>query len=325
MTDFHATELQTKSIVTDAHVDTLDLLIRTGKKMSDSETEGHVCKGFLKKGGVNLLVTAMFTDPVVRPAGTMHRTLKLADLFWQICEDPDFFPVLRRSDLDRLGGGGPIGLMLSIEGGEALCGDLAMLRLYHRLGVRLMTLTWNYRNELADGIGEKSAQGGLTDFGRKVVEAMNQLGMIVDVSHLSERGFWDVLEYSKVPPICTHSNSKKLCPHPRNLSDEQAVALANRGGVIGLTFCPAFIAQDELVTLEQFLDHVDHFAGLIGAHHLCIGSDFDGITSTPDVLTDISCLPLVTEGLLRRGYSDETVGGIIGGNFVRILRQQLPE
>lgn len=324
MVDGHVAEMHARSIVADAHVDTLDALLRTGTTMSEGAPKGHVNKAFLKEGGVDLLVTAMFTDPVFRPEGTMHRVMQMADLYWRTCDDRDFFPVQSRPDLDRLGGGGPIGLMLSIEGGEALCGDLAMLRLYHRLGVRLMTLTWSNRNELADGIWEKAAHGGLTDFGHKVVEAMNQLGMVIDLSHISERGFWDVIECSKVPPICSHSNAKRLCPSPRNLSDEQAAALAERGGIIGLTFCPPFLTQEGPATLEKFLDHIDYFAGLIGAHHLCIGSDFDGITATPDGLPDISYLPLVTEGLLRRGYSDDIVAGIIGGNFVRLLRQQLP-
>ncbi|HAH96311.1 MAG TPA: dipeptidase [Firmicutes bacterium] len=320
----HGAEMHAKSIVADVHVDTLDVLLRTGKTMSEGAPAGHVCKAFLKEGGVDLLVTAMWTDQRFRPEGTMHRVMQMADLFWQTCDGSDFFAVLSRSDLDRIGGGGPIGLMLAIEGGEALCGDLAMLRLYHRLGVRLLTLTWSNRNELADGIWEKSAQGGLTDFGHKVVDFMNQLGMVIDLSHISERGFWDVLECSKVPPICSHSNAKRLCPNPRNLSDEQAVALAEKGGVIGLTLCPPFLAQEGPATLEVFLNHIDHFAGLLGAHHLCIGSDFDGITATPEGLPNISYLPLITEGLLRRGYSDETVAGIIGDNFVRLLRQQLP-
>lgn len=315
-----------RATVVDAHVDTLDALLRAGKTMSEGAPDGQVSTVLLKEGGVDLLVTAMWADQSIRPEWTVHRTLQMVDLFWRTCEDPTFFPVLNRADLGRVGGD-RIGLLLAIEGGEALVGDPALLRLYHRLGVRLITLTWNRRNEIADGVAEGSSGGGLTDFGHQVVAEMARLGMVVDLSHISEKGFWDVLEASPVPPVCSHSNSKAVCPNRRNLTDEQALALAHKGGVIGMTFCQDFIRANGQGDLNGFLEHVDHLASLVGPHHLGIGSDFDGLApiGPPAGLTNISFLPRITEALLKRGYSEKQVEGIIGGNFMDLFHRLLPE
>lgn len=324
--DEQALDLHKRSVVVDAHVDTLDALLRAGKSMSEGAPGGQVSTSKLRAGGVDLLVTAMWADQSLRPEWTVHRMLQMADLYWCTCREAPFFPVLSRSDLRRVGGGG-IGLLLAIEGGEALVGDMALLRVYHRLGVRLMTLTWSNRNEIADGVAESSSGGGLTDFGRKVVAEMAQLGMVVDLSHISERGFWDALEVSPRPPVCSHSNSKAVCANRRNLTDEQAVALARKGGVIGMTFCQGFIREDGKADLGGFLDHVDHLASLVGPHHLGIGTDFDGLAPVgpPADLADISFLPCITEALLKRGYTEGQVSGILGGNFMALFEQLLPE
>lgn len=185
-------------------------------------------------------------------------------------------------------------------------------------------MTWNGRNELADGVGESETEGGLTRFGRAVVQEMNRLGMVVDASHLSEAGFWDVLEVSNQPVITSHANSRCICNHRRNLTDEQIRALAARGGVIGLTFYPDFIHPDQ-PSLEKLLDHMDHIISLAGVDCIGLGSDFDGIDQVTSGLEDISRLPAITEGRWRRGYREEEIAKILGGNFLRVLQQVLPE
>ncbi|MFY9416452.1 MAG: membrane dipeptidase, partial [bacterium] len=160
---------------------------------------------------------------------------------------------------------------------------------------------------------------GLTSLGLETVAAMNRLGMVVDVSHLSPAGFWDVLEHSRHPVIASHSNARGLHDHPRNLDDEQIKALAARGGVIGINFAPQFLGPG--ARLETVLDHIDYIARLAGCDCIGLGSDYDGIAATPGGLEDVSRLPNITRGLVARGYSDSDILKILGGNFARVFSQ----
>lgn len=224
-------------LIFDAHIDTLSYLLDRGETLENSS--GHVQLDHLK-GCSGAQFFAAFVEPKYYHGLALHRTLEMIDLFWQMLEDYSDYLAFAGSarDVKRIQKEGRLACLLAIEGGEALEGKLSSLRIFHRLGVRLITLTWNYRNDLASGQLEGEAGGGLSRFGRAVVEEMNRLGMLVDVSHLNEPGFWDVLSCSKDPVIASHSNAQALCPHPRNLSDEQIRALADRGGVIGVNFCP---------------------------------------------------------------------------------------
>jgi membrane dipeptidase len=213
---------------------------------------------------------------------------------------------------------GKIVAVLGIEGGEALNGDLSVLRVFYRLGVRLLGLTWNQRNQLADGVSERITGGGLSVFGREVVIEMNRLGMMVDLAHISEKGFWDAIELSSQPVLVSHANCDGLCKHPRNLKDDQIKALAKTGGVIGLSFVPNFLGNGT-VGLDDFLDHVDYVAGLAGIDVIAIGSDFDGIEETPEGLGDSSCYPRITAGLLKRGYTVKEIKGIMGENMLGFM------
>jgi membrane dipeptidase len=183
-----------------------------------------------------------------------------------------------------------------------------------------MTLTWSRRNELGDGAYEEGTHGGLTRFGVDVVREMDRLGMVVDVSHLSEATFWHVMEVSTKPLIASHSNARALCGHSRNLSDEQAKAIADRGGVIGVTFVGPFLG-DGRQSVQGVVDHIDHFAGVIGTDHIAIGSDFDGVSDNalPEGLPDVSHMPALIDELVRRGYSDAAVRGIMGQNLLRTV------
>lgn len=225
---------------------------------------------------------------------------------------------------------GKIAALISVEGGEPLEGKIETLRTIYRLGVRSLTLTHFPRNKLGDGSGDDSGSH-LTDFGKDVVEEMNRLGMIIDISHLNETGFCDVVEISKDPLLATHSNCKALCNHHRNLTDEQIKALAEKDGVLNLSFCAGFIKEgigfedpEEIkkVGVEDWLDHLDHAVDLVGTSHVGIGSDLDGGCGFPG-LDDITKFPNLTQVMLSRGYSDRDIEKILGGNNLRVFKKVL--
>lgn len=189
--------------------------------------------------------------------------------------------------------------------------------------MRALSLTWNHRNHFADGVGEESAAGGLTRAGRKLVQELSRKGIILDLAHLAGRCFFEALELTERPPLVSHANARKLCEHPRNLSDEQLKALADRGGVIGLSLCPYFITSEAEAGLEQLVDHFSHVAGLIGVEHLAFGSDFDGIEKTVTGIRDVAAYPALPEALSKRGFHPREVELIARGNLERILQENL--
>jgi membrane dipeptidase len=183
---------------------------------------------------------------------------------------------------------------------------------------------------LGDGSGADSGSH-LSEFGKEVVEEMNRLGMIVDISHLNETGFWDVMELSEDPVLATHSNCKALCGHHRNLTDDQIKALAERGGVMNLSFCAGFIKDGigfgtpetlKKVSIEDWLDHLDHAVGLVGTDHVGLGSDLDGGCGFPG-LDDVTKFPDLTRGMVSRGYSDADIEKILGTNDLRVFKKVL--
>jgi membrane dipeptidase len=188
--------------------------------------------------------------------------------------------------------GGKLAVVLTIETSEALDGSINVLRMFHRLGIRAISLTHNPRALAADGVGETRTGGGLTEFGVRLVREMNELGILVDVSHLSERGFWDVLEVTERPVIASHSCCRALCDHPRNLTDDQLRAIAQNGGVAAITFVPAFV-DAQRPSLARLLQHIEHAIAVAGAEHVGLGSDFDGGGT---VLQDATEYPLITQG-----------------------------
>lgn len=321
--DLKFLDIHFSSTVVDAHCDTLTALRKENRRLGQESGAGHLDLPRLLFGGVNLQFFAAFIAPEYRD-NPLARALEILDIFFEeAAAGSDLVePVLTYPDIDRIISLGKVAAFLTVEGGEALAGRLEVLRIFYRLGVRGLTLTWNGRNELGDGVGESGTGGGLTAFGKAVVREMNRLGMVIDVSHLSPRGFWDVMSESVKPVIASHSNCKALCDHPRNLDDHQIKTLAAGGGVVGLCFYPDFIHK-ELPRLEYLLDHAVHLASLGGVDCIGIGSDFDGMEAAIPELADVTRLPLFTEGLLKRGFSAEEVRKILGGNLLRVLGRVL--
>lgn len=213
---------------------------------------------------------------------------------------------------------GKIAAFLAIEGAELLGSSLEGLRAAYDKGVRLVNLTWNYRNPLC---GTNQSGGGLTEAGRAFVRAAQALGVAVDMSHLSDEGFWDCLELAEKPILAGHSNARALCPHPRNLTDEMFSALAKAGGVAGLNLCPAFLGEDP--DLETCFQHIEHFLALGGEKAVCLGSDFDGIDRPPRGIAGVQDMGALYECLLRHNLPEDLVRDIYYNNLLDFLERAL--
>lgn len=308
-------------LIFDAHIDTLSRLLVSKQTFADSE--GHVNLEYLHSGSLGAQFFAAFVHPNYYHGMALHHTLEMIDIFWQMLEKypDDLVFAGSTSEIRNAQQTARLACLLSIEGGEALEGKLANLRLFYRLGVRQLTLTWNYRNALASG--QLEAQGGLSKFGAEVIEAMNDLGMLIDVSHLNEESFWDVLEQSKKPILASHSNARKLCDHPRNLTDRQIKSLADKGGVIGVNFYPPFVSEKSPVTIEHVIEQIDYLVQVAGLDSVALGSDFDGIDQTPSGLENCSKTRQIAIRLAEKGYSDTAVAKIMGENLFRICADVL--
>lgn len=339
-------KLHQDALVVDAHCDTLlstmrDSYIRLEwdskrREIRERSEEGHVDYPRLKEGGVDCQIFAAFIEPPFYST-SVNRALQMIEVFYREIENiAGIDHVTSYEEIKSSHEKGHISALLFFEGGEAIDGgyiekepDLRVLHAMYRLGVRGITLTWNYRNKIADGIYEGEEGGGLTKFGRAVVTEMNDLGMIVDVSHLSPASFWSVLEVSNAPVIASHSDCQALSSVARNLTDQQISALADNGGVIGINFSPTFLnkskveAKGEKPSVEDVVDHIDHIVKVAGVEHVGLGSDFDGIRHTPKGLEDVSKLPNITQTLLARGYSEGEIKKVLGGNFLRVFQKVL--
>ncbi len=244
----------------------------------------------------------------------------------EVARTPGIQTILTREDLVQYFTGpqpqNPAWL-LGIEGGECVDDSLDRLRELFRRGVRLITLTWNTPNRISDtNAVQRPDAPGLTPYGRDVVREMNRLGMIIDVSHISDAGFQDVLEVSEKPIVASHSNARQLCGHSRNLTDNMFKDLMKNGGVTGMNFCTDFLGGSE--DLEQIIRHIEHFAGLGGVKHVGLGSDFDGIDELPGGVKGTESLYRIFDRLLQLNYTDEQVEDIAWRNFYRVFSNVLP-
>jgi membrane dipeptidase len=319
--------------VIDAHCDTLLSVIGAN---GIAGTEGRL--DFFKRneksnidlpklleGGVRCQFFALFIeDSELHQA--KKQAVRLLDEFDALCEGSQgrLFPLHTASELDRAVRGSSVAGLLSIEGAEALEGNLDNLEYFYTRGVRAIGLTWNKRNPFGRGVRAEGADG-LSPLGLELVEAMETLGMIVDASHLSDKAFDDLAAISKRPFIASHSNARKLTPHPRNLKDEQIRRIADGGGVVGAVCVPDFVTTDPPSgCFEAFLDHIDHMVRVGGVDVVGIGSDFDGYTDKGShVLADASEFPLLAQGLEKRGYGEVAVSKILSGNWERLIREIL--
>jgi len=286
----------------------------------------------LKRGGVDVQVFAICV-PGVPGLPPTAQALKQLDGVMNVLETHSDEVVLATTTRDILKAKqeGKIAAILGMEGGEPILTELGLLRMFYRLGMRLMGLTWNFRNALADGGYEGREGGGLSSFGVAVVKEMNRLGMMVDIAHLTPNGMRDVLKISERPVIHSHGATRALCPeHPRTLDDELLEEIAGSGGVFCVTTPPeALASRHEEATLGRYLDHIQHAVRVMGIDHVGLGADFDvyqshlGLPAERWVrdLEEVDKWPNVTAGLLQRGYSEPDVRKILGENLSRVFRE----
>ncbi len=317
-----AARLHRESIVIDTHCDSLMDVEKGVRQLGERSDKGHIDLPRLKEGGVDAQVFACWVggSKAVEP---MKHFLVMADHFHQqLAKNPETVTLATTAkDIRQAKQDGKVAAILGMEGAEPLEGELGTLRLFYKLGLRVITLVWGGRNRLGDAVfGDSRAKGGLTDYGVEVVKEMNRLGMVIDISHLNAPGVEDVLEVSTAPVIASHSNARAVFDHVRNLTDEQIKAVAAKGGLIHCVF--TFLHEDrEKGTLDHVLDHMEHVMKLVGPEHLGIGSDFDGIQKAPIGLEDTSKMINITRGLVARGYTNAGIKQVLGENFLRVFAQ----
>lgn len=268
---------------------------------------------------------AVFVDPKYGQEAALRQTLRLVDIAREsIFSLPQVTWVKSAGDLQAAEKDGSLAGLLSIEGADFLGDDLFLLDLVHHLGVRLITLTWNGRNSIADGIQVGGNGGGLTAIGYNAVKKMQELSIIVDVSHLSEKGFWDVSKTASKPFVASHSNAWQVCNHPRNLKDDQVREIARNKGIIGMNLCRPFVATERSEqTLETVVRHVAHIAEVAGTEVLCLGCDLDGIREMPEGMKDVRDVPRIAELLAEAGFSSQEVEAICSANLLRFVESYL--
>lgn len=304
----------------DGHCDSLGDYLEGKRTLQGPDEGGHWDLERARNGKVMLQFLAAYIESQYKPTLATWRGLELIHAAHRFIKENSTraFMIREKKDLLLLPDSEKTGLLLSVEGGEILGESLFMLDLIYELGVRALGLTWNQRNAIADGAGEKT-ESRLTQFGVKVVRRMNELGMLIDVSHLNEAGFWHVLEISDQPIAASHSCAYSLCPHPRNLKDDQLRAIARTQGVVGVNFFPSFLTQESKASLSDVVKHICHIAETAGVETVGLGSDFDGISHTPSGLDHVGNVPRLAEALLKVGFSVQEVEQIMYKNFMRLL------
>jgi len=216
-----------------------------------------------------------------------------------------------------------ISCLIEAEGAEVIGESLSELERLYEAGLRILTLSWNYDNAVCDSIAGNNRHNGLSAFGRQVVEKAEELGIIIDVSHASDKTFLDVAEISRKPFIASHSNCRSICSHRRNLTDEQIKCIAKRGGVIGINLCPDFLNNSGNAGLTDIIKHIEHISSLVGTEYIGFGCDFDGIDSLPAGISGVQDMGIIIEALLMLNYKENDVENIAGLNFVRLLQNML--
>ncbi|QGG46908.1 dipeptidase [Heliorestis convoluta] len=319
-----------KFFVVDSHCDTLGRIHKADwDSFNFDRFRGPINLETMEAGSVKLQFFAAYVDESFQQVGSLRYTLQLIDTFHRLMKryHSRLTHIKDQEDIEQLQSQpNRIGALLAIEGGEALEGSLEMLSIFYRLGVRSIGLTWNHRNLIADGCGESRTRGGLSRFGHKVITVMEEKNMIIDLAHISEAGFWDVLASTSKPLLVSHSNCRHLCDHPRNLQDRQIKALQQRSSMLGINFYPPFLSTNrENVDINKVVDHIEHACQVAGSYkHVGVGSDFDGINQFVPYLESAAHYPRLWDALLHRGFSEEQVKAIAGENYTAFLKKVLP-
>src|SRR5690348_5691420 len=364
-----ARKLHFSSIVLDTHDDTTQRFFSKTYDLAKRNPDGHIDIPRMREGGMDAIFFSIWIDGRIMGPPAIQKALDQIDAVHENVRRNSKDMVFCRTadEIRRAHKEGKIAALMGVEGGHMIGNDIRIVRIFGDLGVRYVTLSHFYNDEWADSSTDKPAHNGLTDYGKEIVREMNRQGMMVDISHVSDKTFYDALEVSKAPLIASHSSCRAICNHPRDMTDDMIKALAAKGGVIQINYEKSFIDEtyrqasekvsggvvamfDQLkkecgddeeclgkkmqemerkataegklphVSWEKIVDHIDHVVKLVGADHVGLGSDFDGATM-PDGMEDCSKLPKITEALMRKGYKDDDIRKILGGNLLRVMEQ----
>ena len=310
-----------ENFIIDGHSDILLNYLRDNNYNFKNNTKFQVDLPKMKKA--NVFVEVFAACPSIRGDRALKKTIKIIDKFNYLLKNTEEVELGRDfKEIEEIIRSNKIAAILAIEGADGIS-NLSTLRVFYELGVRMITLTWNYRNYIADGLDEIDANGGVTKFGKKFIKEMDDLGMVIDLSHLTPASFWDVIEYSNNPVVASHSNVKEICNHKRNLDDKQIKAIAKSGGLVGINFCPEFIKNKRKVKIDDIIEHINYIKNLVGIDFVGLGTDYDGITETPENLEDISKLQNLIKGLKKANFSEEEIEKIINKNWLRVFKNVL--
>jgi membrane dipeptidase len=364
-----ARKLHFSSIVVDTHDDTTQRFLDGKFDLGERSANGSIDIPRMKEGGLGAIFFSIWIPSKVTGPEAVHQALQQIDAVReQVRKHPrDIVLATTAGEIREAHKKGQIAALIGVEGGHMIDSDLGVLRSYAALGVRYMTLTHSGNDEWADSSTDKPVHNGLSDFGKDVVREMNRLGVMVDISHVSDKTFADALAVSKAPMIASHSSCRAICDAPRNMTDEMMKALAAKGGVVQINYHVGFLSQEfrnaekadpkinaaiELevskrcgtneacqllegdrltreaveqgklprVSYEKIIEHIDHAVKVAGAEHVGLGSDFDG-ANMPYGIEDATKLPMITEALLNKGYSESDVRKILGENTLRVMSE----
>jgi membrane dipeptidase len=370
-----AARLHRQAIIVDGHDDIPSVMLASNYDLATRSPRTHTDLARMKAGGITAEFFSIYVEgelaekPTVQGGGALRRAIDLIDVTYQQVErhPAELMLATSAADIRRAKREGKIAVLMGVEGGHAIENSLNALRVLHRLGCRYMTLTHSNTNEWADSAGFNGPpvvrHHGLSPFGEEVVHEMQRIGMLVDISHVSDDTFWSVMKVAKAPVIASHSSSRAVADHRRNMSDDMLRGLAKNGGVAMVNFWSMFLSNEygaaakkwfekngkafaELraklhddplafrdaleklrahaepmpkVPFSVLIDHIDHMVKVAGIDHVGLGSDFDGVDDLPEGLTGIDGLPRITLELVKRGYKDEDILKILGGNFLRVF------
>jgi membrane dipeptidase len=361
-------QLHDRAIVVDTHADTTQRLVFDPKfDIAARNKDGNIDLPRTKEGGLDALFFSIWVPSDITGPPAVKRAMDLIDTVREAARThpADLVLATTAADVRRAAAEHKVAALMGMEGGHMIDDDLRLLRVYAALGVRYLTLTHFKNNNWADSSTDKPAHNGLTPFGKDVVRELNRLGVMVDISHVADKTFYDALEVTKAPVIASHSSCRAIANHPRNMTDDMLRALAKNGGVVMINYHAGFLSEEfrvasekragsivqsmdamskkcggneacttmesdridheamlngqlPKVSWEKIIEHIDHAVKVAGIDHVGLGSDFDGATM-PLGMEDATKLPKITDALLKKGYKEEDVTKILGGNILRVM------
>ena len=310
-----------KSLLTiDAHCDTIYKAYKNSHSLINADGKTHLDFKNLRHISPHIQFFALYSDK--RECDNhFFEILQMIDFFYrEIEQNNDIITLVKdRKSLDQFMNSGKTGAILALEGAYLLENNLHRLDLLYSLGIRCISLTWNNGNSLCGGI-EDSPNRGLSKEGKEAIARMNQMGILIDLSHISKKGFWDIVDITVKPVIATHSNCASLCSHPRNLDDNQIKAIGKLNGVIGINFVPKFLGEDKNC-ISGIVDHIEHVIQTAGIDCVGLGSDFDGTEKLPSDVRRINDIDKIAQELLKRNYAPKDIEKILGENFLRVIQE----